>query len=96
MARTDIINIQTDAILSRGRAFGESRVICGFHWPSDVIEGRFIGAGTVARLQADPVFRAEVKAAKAELAAVRAKGLEPTRDCQAEATALALQPALTP
>jgi hypothetical protein len=35
-----------------------------------------------------PVFRAELEAAKAELAAVRAKGLKPTRNCQAEADAM--------
>jgi len=43
-------------------------------------------------LHADPAFRAEVEAAKAELATVRAKGLKPMRDCKAEASALALQP----
>jgi acid phosphatase (class A) len=80
---------QTDAILARGRAFGESRVICNVHWQSDVIEGRFMGAGTVARLHADPAFRADLEAAKAELAAVRAKGLKPLRDCAAEAAAMA-------
>jgi acid phosphatase (class A) len=87
---------QTDALLARGLAFGQSRVICGVHWQSDVIEGRLIGAGTVARLHADPAFRADLEAAKAELAAVRAKGLKPTRDCKAEAEALALQPRPSP
>jgi len=82
----------TNAILARGRAFIESRVICGVHWQSDVLEGLFLGASTVARLHADPVFRADLEAAKAELAAVRTKGLKPTRDCQAEAAAMALQP----
>ena len=48
-----------------------------------------MGAAAVARLHADPAFRAELEAAKAELAALRAKGLKPTRDCQAEADALA-------
>ena len=48
-----------------------------------------MGAAAVARLHADPAFRAELEAAKAELAAVRAKGLKPTRDCQAEADVLA-------
>ena len=80
---------QADAILARGRAFAESRVICNVHWQSDVIEGRFMGAGTVARLHADPTFRADLEAAKAELAAVRAKGLKPLRDCAAEAAAMA-------
>ncbi|NIS78931.1 MAG: phosphatase PAP2 family protein [Anaerolineales bacterium] len=86
---SEIAPDRADTILARGRAFGESRVICNVHWHSDVVEGRFIGAAAVARLHADPTFRAELEAAKAELAAVRAKGLEPTRDCQAETDALA-------
>lgn len=87
---------QTDAILARGRAFGQSRVICNVHWQSDVIEGRFVGAAAVARLHTDPVFRAAIEAAKAELEAVRAKGLPPQRDCEAEAEALSLYPPLAP
>jgi acid phosphatase (class A) len=47
-----------------------------------------MGSAAVARLHADPSFRTEIDAARAELAAVRAKGLKPTRDCQAEAEAL--------
>lgn len=86
---TEIAPERTDAILARGRAFGESRVICNVHWQSDVVEGRFMGAGTVARLHADATFRADLEAAKAELAAVRAKGLKPQRDCAAEAATLA-------
>jgi hypothetical protein len=91
---SEIAPERADAILAKGRAFGESRIICNVHWHSDVVEGRFMGAAAVARLHADPAFRAELAAAKAELAAVRAKGLKPTRDCQAEAAALAghLQP----
>lgn len=80
---------QADAILARGRAFGDSRVICNVHWESDVIEGRFMGASTVARLHADPAFRADLEAAKTEVAAVRAKGLKPLRDCAVEAAAMA-------
>ncbi len=91
---TEIAPERADAILARGRAFGESRNICNVHWHSDVVEGRFMGAATVARLHADPAFRAELEAARAEYVAVCAKGLRPTRDCQAEADALAhlLQP----
>jgi acid phosphatase (class A) len=86
---TEIAPDRADAILARGRAFGESRSICNVHWHSDVVEGRFMGSAAVARLHTDPAFRAEIEAAKAELAAVRAKGLKPTRDCKAEADALA-------
>ena len=79
---------RADAILARGRAFGESRIICNVHWHSDVVEGRFMGAATVARLHADPQFCANLKAAKAEYAKVHEKGLPPTGDCRAEAEAL--------
>jgi acid phosphatase (class A) len=51
-----------------------------------------MGAATVARLHANPAFRADLEAAKAELAAVHDKGLNPTRDCRAEAAALTLRP----
>jgi acid phosphatase (class A) len=82
---------QADAIHARGRAYGESRVVCNVHWQHDVVEGRFVGAAAVARLHADPAFLADLAAARAELAAVRARGLKPTRDCAAEAEALAFQ-----
>ena len=87
---------QTEEILVRGRAFGQSRVICNVHWQSDVIEGRLVGASVVSRLHADPGFRAAIEAAKVEHAAVRAKGLPPQRDCKAEAEALSLYPPSAP
>jgi acid phosphatase (class A) len=77
-----------NAILSRGLAFGESRVVCNVHWESDVVAGRTLGAGVVARLHADAAFREDLEAAKVEFAAIRAKGLKPRRDCAAEAAAL--------
>ena len=89
---SEIAPDRADAILARGRAYGESRVICNVHWHQDVVEGRFMGAAAVARLHADPAFNAELKAAKDEFAAVRTKGLKPRRDCQAEAEALAHDP----
>ena len=85
---------QTDAILVRGRNYGESRNVCNVHWHSDVMQGRLVGAGTVARLHADAVFREDLFAAKAELAAARKKGLKPSRDCIAESAALVVQPSL--
>jgi acid phosphatase (class A) len=87
---TEIAPDRADAVLARGRAFGESRVVCNVHWYSDVLAGRFMGAATVARLHADPAFRKELEAAKIEYAAVRAKGLQPNRDCKAEAEALVI------
>ena len=87
---TELAPDRDERILARGRAFGESRIVCNHHWFSDVVWGRFMGAATVARLHADPTFLADLEAAKAEFAALRAKGVPPTGDCQAEAAALAL------
>ena len=85
---SEIAPERADAILARGRAYGESRVICNVHWHSDVVEGRFMGAAAVARLHADPVFLAELEAAKTEFAAARVKGVEPSRDCKTETESL--------
>lgn len=88
---TELSPQHADAILQRGYAFGQSRVICGVHWQSDVNEGRVVAAGVVAQLHADEKFAADLRKAKKELDAVYRKGLKPTRDCAAEAAALASQ-----
>lgn len=80
---------RAEDILFRGYAFGQSRVVCGVHWQSDVTAGRVIGAAVVAILHSDPVFAAQLEAAKRELAAVRSKGLKPSIDCKAVSAALA-------
>lgn len=53
-------------ILRRGYDFGESRVICGAHWQSDVESGRLIGAAIVAELHANSSFIDSLKKAKKE------------------------------
>ena len=79
---------RANAILARGLAYGESRNVCNVHWHSDVVEGRVMGAAVVARLHADPAFRADLEAAKAEVTAAVAGDATPSRDCAAEAAAL--------
>ncbi|WP_293682166.1 phosphatase PAP2 family protein [uncultured Phenylobacterium sp.] len=76
---------RAEAILARGRAFSDSRRYCNVHWRSDVEEGMVMGAAAVARLHGDEAFRADLDAARVEVAAMRAKGLAPTRDCALEA-----------
>jgi len=78
---------QANAVLARGRAFGENRLICNAHWQSDVLQGRATGAGAVAVLHANADFNADMAAARAEIDALRGNGVEP-QDCAAEATAL--------
>lgn len=84
---------RADAVLARGRAYAESRLVCNVHWQSDILEGRFMAAGTVARLHEDAQFRDDVAAARQEVARARMRGLAPNRDCAAEADALKLRPA---
>lgn len=79
---------RAEAILARGRAFGESRMICNVHWASDVEEGRTMAAATAAKLHAQAEFRADIEAARSEVAALRSKGLPASRDCAKEAAQL--------
>lgn len=61
-------------ILKRGYDMGESRVICGYHFQSDVDAGRLTGAMTVARLHADPAFQAQLEKAKKEFKKLKKAG----------------------
>ncbi len=58
-------------ILKRGREIGDSRVVCGVHFPTDVEAGRLLGAALVARLHGDAQFKADLETARGELAAMR-------------------------
>ncbi|MEP9359649.1 phosphatase PAP2 family protein [Sphingomonas sp. KR3-1] len=82
---TEIAPHHADAILARGRDFGESRLVCNAHWESDVEAGRVVAAAAVARLHADPGFRADLLKAKAE--ALRAP-LPAEAACATEAAGL--------
>jgi len=53
-----------------------------------------MAAATLARLHAEPAFRADLEAARDELATVRKKGLKPNRDCSEESAALVIKPSL--
>lgn len=79
---------RAEAILARGRAFGESRTVCNVHWYSDVVAGRVVGAAAFARLQTNETFLAAKEAARAEIERVRRDRVELKRDCAGEAAAL--------
>ncbi|MFD0936780.1 phosphatase PAP2 family protein, partial [Methylobacterium trifolii] len=82
-------------ILARGRAYGDSRVICGVHWLSDVAAGRTNGSSAFAALLGDATFRADMEKARAELAkALAGSNAAPDQAvCTRESTALR-EPAL--
>ncbi|CAN5264884.1 phosphatase PAP2 family protein [soil metagenome] len=82
------------AIMARGRAYGESRIVCGAHNATAVEAGRMTSAATLAALHAQTAFEADIAAARAELAALRADPVSPRpQNCAAEA-ALVSQPIL--
>lgn len=63
--------------LQRGRAFGESRVVCGVHNYSAVEAARTNAAGVMAALHGSAEFQADMAKARAEMAAARASGAKP-------------------
>lgn len=62
------------AVLARGREFGDSRIICGVHFQSDIEAGRYLGSAMVSKLHQNAAFEADLETAKAEVAASKAKG----------------------
>ena len=57
-----------DTIFARGWMYGESRVIAGAHWQSDVDVSRVAASIAYAALHASPEFRAQMARAQAEFA----------------------------
>ena len=64
---SELLPQKADAILARGIAYGENRIVCNVHWYSDVVAGRMMGASAVALMHNNPKFIADMKAAKVEL-----------------------------
>lgn len=85
---TSLAPDKADALLQRGHAFGQSRVVCGVHWQSDVDNGRVMGAAAVARLQSSPTFSAQAALAQQEIASARARGAKSPLNCEAERAAM--------
>lgn len=63
---------KADAMLAVGKQVGESRIICGVHYASDIEAGRTLAGAMVARLHADPQFQADMKKASTEIARAKA------------------------
>lgn len=59
---------KADAMLAIGKQVGDSRAICGVHFPSDIEAGRTLGAAMVAKLHGDPQFLADMAKARKEIA----------------------------
>ena len=68
MILAQLVPAKAGGLVAAGREVGDSRPICGVHYVSDVEAGRTLASAMVARLNADPAFRADVAQAREELA----------------------------
>ena len=56
-----------DDILARADGYARSRLICGVHYPSDIRASKSLSYAVHALMTANPQYRVELAAAKAEL-----------------------------
>ncbi|AXA33497.1 acid phosphatase [Francisella adeliensis] len=56
-----------EQILKKGYEFGQSRVVCGAHWPSDVEAGYIVGSTVFSALNANDQFTQLIIQAKKEI-----------------------------
>jgi len=89
---SEIVPERADAVIARGRNYGESRLVCNVHWQSDILEGRFMGAAAVARLHGNAAFNSDLLAARSEIEAARKAGRHSSRDCATEEAVLKIRP----
>lgn len=62
-----------DTLLARGYMYGESRIIAGYHWASDVEAGRLAASAAYARLHTDKRFLRQMRYARKEFARLKRK-----------------------
>jgi acid phosphatase (class A) len=99
MILTDLAPDRAMQILNRGRAYGESRFVCGAHNESAVEAGMASASATLAVVRTKAAFKTDLEAARAELAALRANpASDRPQGCEAETALIAEQvmPALPP
>jgi acid phosphatase (class A) len=67
----ELIPDRATQILARGRAYGESRIVCGAHNASAVWAGWLSASVTLTAVRATAAYKADFAAAKTELDALR-------------------------
>lgn len=58
---------KSQAILARSQQYAENRLVCGVHYRSDIVAGQQFGTVLAIRLMENPVFLAQMQAARTEL-----------------------------
>jgi lysophospholipase L1-like esterase len=59
-----------DTLFKAGYEWGQSRVIAGYHWQSDVDASKLLASATYARMQANAAYNEDIAAAREELKAL--------------------------
>ena len=70
--------IRADALLKYAYEWGQSRVIAGFHWQSDVDASKVIVSGAYPSLHTNEAFMADMRKAQAEYKKLKAAGKKKT------------------
>jgi len=86
---TEVAPDRANALAQRAYEFGQSRVVCGVHWQSDVDAGRLVASVVVAQLHGNADFNAQLAQARREYAAARAMATTPPEQCALETKAFA-------
>ncbi|MBA2933299.1 phosphatase PAP2 family protein [Sphingomonas sp. CGMCC 1.13654] len=88
---TDLLPERATMIQARGRAYGDSRFICGAHNMSAVEAGKLSAGATMAVVRTTPAYQADAAAARAELRGLLADPTVPKPDGCAKEGALIAQ-----
>lgn len=86
---TEVAPDRANALAQRAYAFGQSRVVCGVHWQSDVDAGRLVASTVLAQLHSNADFNAQLAEARKEYAAAQGKSVLAPDACTLEAQAFA-------
>ncbi len=81
------------AVLARGRAFGESRIVCGAHNAIAVEAGRLSASATLTAAASSLAFQMNFAAARTEMTALRRSSTTPRPDisvCSTERVLIAM------
>jgi acid phosphatase (class A) len=82
---TELAPDRAQQILNRGRAYGDSRFLCGAHNESAVEAGMASAGATMTLVRTKAAYRTDLEAARIELAALRANPQAPRpARCEAE------------
>jgi acid phosphatase (class A) len=72
-------------ILARGRAYGESRIVCGVHNASAVEAGRISAEATLMEVRATSDYRRDLETAREEINRLKTlRSAPPVQQCTAE------------